>query len=175
MTSEVNRQALLDEVLSKQQMQEQLHRWTRGADRIDVEQMQSAFHPGANVNYGYSNGPVEEFLPWVVKFHSEDLVSTTHTIGNVLIRLDGELAWSEARVECCLRYQGKAGLSDLLLVGRYLDKWERRAGMWRIYDRTAVVDRYKTERVIQDAEVDPWIKGPALGLRTKADLSYQYV
>ena len=166
---------LVDEIHSKQQIEEQLHRWTRGADRIDIEQMQSAFHPGANINYGYSNGPVEEFLPWVVKFHTEDLVWSSHLIVNLLIRLDGERATSEAGVDVCLRYKGKEGLSDLIVAGRYLDRWERRDGIWRISDRTTLLDRYRTQRVEQSPEADPWVNDVTMGLRTKEDLSYLYV
>ncbi|HKT72552.1 MAG TPA: nuclear transport factor 2 family protein [Steroidobacteraceae bacterium] len=166
---------IVDEVRSRQQIQDQLHTWTRGADRIDLELMQSAFHPGANINYGYSNGPVEEFLPWVVKFHSEDLVATSHVIGNVLVKLDGEQATSEAGVYCCLRYKGREGLGDLIVAGRYVDKWARRSGVWRIFDRTSILDWYRTQEVIRSSEVDPWVKQVTEGLRSRADISYRYV
>jgi hypothetical protein len=73
-----------EELYAKLKIHEQLHRWTRGADRNDLEIMRSVFHPGANINYGYRNGPVEEFLPWVIKFHNEDILSSSHIIFNVL-------------------------------------------------------------------------------------------
>jgi hypothetical protein len=166
---------ILDQIRSRQQIEEQLHRWARGADRIDIEEMQSVFHPKANINYGYSNGPVEEFLPWVVKFHSEELVWTSHWIVNLLIKFEENKAHSEAGVDCCLRYKGKDGLADLIVAGRYLDRWERRDGEWRIIDRTSVLDRYRTSRVEQSAEADPWVKKVNMGVRTKDDLSYHYV
>jgi hypothetical protein len=171
-----DRNVLLDEVIAKQQITDALLRWTRGADRIDLEVMQSAFHPKANINYGYTNGPVEEFLPWVVKFHTEELVSTSHQIFNLLIEVEGEKASSEAGVDCRLRYRGKRGLTDLLVLARYLDRWERRAGQWKIVDRVSVVDSYRTVLVEQDPEVDPWVKPPlAQGRRDLSDLSYQYI
>jgi hypothetical protein len=170
-----NSERMLDELYSKQQIQEPLHRWTRGADRIDHELMKSVFHPRANINYGYTNGPVEEFLPWVVKFHSEDLVSTSHIIFNLLIKLDGDIAHSEAGVDCRLRHTGKNGLSEFLCVARYLDTRERRNGVWKIIDRVSVLDRYKTERVHQDSEVDPWVKELTKGRRDQGDASYRYV
>ncbi|HKQ84285.1 MAG TPA: nuclear transport factor 2 family protein [Steroidobacteraceae bacterium] len=173
--SDRSQSAALDEVISKHQIEETLHRWTRGADRIDLSVMQSAFHPQANINYGYSNGPVEEFLPWVVKFHTEDLVTTSHQIFNLLIELDGDTARSEAGVDCRLRYRGKKGLSDLLVLARYLDRWERRAGLWKIVDRVSVVDSYKTVAVEQDPEVDPWVKEVTQGRTDQSDLSYQYI
>jgi hypothetical protein len=170
-----NLENLVDEIRSRQQIEEQLHRWARGADRIDIEQMQSVFHSKANINYGYSNGPVEEFLPWVVKFHTEDLVWTSHWVVNPLIKLDKNCATSEAGVNCCLRYKGKEGLFDLIVAGRYLDKWERRDGTWRIYDRMSTLDRYRTTRIEQSREADLWVKKVTEGLRHKDDLSYRYI
>jgi hypothetical protein len=169
-------QALFHELLSKHQVQEQLNHWTRGADRIDIDEMRSAFHPNAHIDYGFFDGTVEEFLPWVVRFHSEDLVSTTHTISSVLVKVSGETAGSESRVECCLRFRHPSGGElDLLLAGRYLDKWERREGVWRIADRTALVDHYRTLLVERDAMVEDLVKAPIAGKRSKDDLSYQYV
>jgi hypothetical protein len=168
--------AMLEELYAKQQIQEQLDYWTRGADRNDIELMMVAFHPGAHINYGFFDGTVEDFLPWVMKFHSEDLVSTTHTISSLIVNLDGEQARSESRVECCLRFpQPSGGMLDLLLAGRYLDKWERRAGKWRIVDRVAMTDHYRTLRVEQDPSLDHLVKAPIAGKRSKDDLSYQYV
>ena len=172
---ELNETEKLDQVWSKLEITDCIHRWTRGADRIDIEVMRSAFHPGANINYGYSNGPVEEFLPWVVKFHSEDLVTTSHMIFNLIIELDGDRARSEAGVDCKLRYRDPDGLADLLVMGRYLDNWERRDQGWRIADRTAMLDSYRTVRVEQSSHVDPWITGPAYGQHSLEDISYKYI
>jgi hypothetical protein len=116
-------QSFMDETRSRQQIEQQLHQWSRGADRIDMELMLSVFHPNANINYGIFNGPAEDFLSWVVKFHTEDLVSTSHNILNVLVRFDKERAYSESVVDCRLRYKSTQGLSDLIISGRYLDKW----------------------------------------------------
>ena len=164
-----------DEYNSKLQIQEQLHRWSRGADRIDLDIMRSVFHPSANINYGYTNGPVEEFLPWVVKFHTEDLVSSAHIIFNTIIEVHGDLAHSEAGVDCRLRYMNENGLSEFTSLARYLDKWERREGDWRIIDRVSVLDCYKTENIQQDPGVDSWVKELSKGQRNQGDLSYQYV
>jgi hypothetical protein len=131
----------LEEMYSKLKIEEQLHLWTRGADRIDLQVMRSVFHPKANINYGYTNGPVEEFLPWVVKFHTEDLVSSCHIIFNLLIRLDGDAAFSEAGVDCRLRYRRGQELLDFFSLARYLDKWERRSGVWGIVDGTGFQHR----------------------------------
>ena len=118
---------------------------------------------------------MEEFLPWVVKFHSEDLSATEHTIGNVLIRIEEEDAYSEARVDVCLRLKGESGFTDLILAGRYLDKWQRRDGVWRIYDRIALVDFYRTHPVVQDAASKNIMEKAIFGSRDNQDLSYKYV
>jgi hypothetical protein len=167
--------SMLAEVHARLQIEDRMHRWTRGADRIDLDLMRSAFHPGASINYGYYIGSVEEFLPWVVTFHTDELTSTAHIIYNMLIEIDGDRASSEAGVDVRLGFNGQNGPSELLVLARYLDRWERRNGQWKIADRTSVVDSYRVASVAQPAEVDPWVKDVTRGVRGPGDPSYAYI
>lgn len=155
---------------------EQLYRWTRGADRLDLELMQIVFLPDAIIDYGGEHRlPSREFLPWVMKFHGEELVWTLHAIQSLLARRDGDTATSEAVVLAILRYQGEDGLTELTVVGRYLDDWKYVDGRWLISNRLTLRDAYKTEQVHQKPEFGDWFYHVALGQRDKSDPSYRYV
>ncbi|HJP67352.1 MAG TPA: nuclear transport factor 2 family protein, partial [Sphingomicrobium sp.] len=162
-----------EELYNKFKIQEQLHRWSRGADRNDTDVMNSVFHPDANINYKYRTGTVGEFIPWVFEFHLT-LVATAHILFNLLIRLDGENAYSEVGVDCRIRYEGESGLTDFSSLARYLDRWERRNGVWKIIDRVSVLDSYGTLPVQQAPEIAHWAD-LTLGSRSKDDPSYHYI
>jgi 3-phenylpropionate/cinnamic acid dioxygenase small subunit len=77
-----------------------------------------------------------------------DMESTMHFIGNVLIELTGADA---ARAESYFTaYHRIAGPTDMIVAGRYLDRFTRRAGEWRIAHRAAVYD-YNITQPASDA------------------------
>jgi hypothetical protein len=73
------------------------------------------------------------------------LDATHHQVGNILISLDGNAADSEALITAYHRvradapsggmFGGTGCAYDLLAGGRYLDRWERRDGVWKIARR----------------------------------------
>lgn len=166
---------ILHEVHARLQIEDHMHRWARGADRNDRDLMLSVFHAGAAVDYGTYRGPVEKFVDWVMKMHTEDLTHTRHKIFNMLIELEGDSATSEAGVDCTLGFIGRNGRSELLLLGRYLDRWEKRDGVWKIAHRRSAVDSYRVVTVQTSDEIEPLVKGTNAGLRSSDDISYEYI
>jgi hypothetical protein len=103
------------------------------------------------------------------------VVSSTHTLGNVLIELNGEFAGVESQFIACIRCRHNDGEVDWLMGGRYVDRFERRDGVWRIADRTVVYDWSRVDPV----EPSPagftaatYLDRAEHGARTKADYSY---
>lgn len=165
----------LDRLVSKQEITEGIFRWARGADRLDLATLQSAFHADAKINYGSGDVPSGDFLQGIVAQHAADFESTRHIIFNVLIDVDGDRATSEAGVDCRVRFTGADGPCEMLVVGRYFDKWERRNGPWKIAHRFSVLDSYRVQEVVSNAQVDGWTSGIARGTRDASDPSYAYV
>ena len=66
----------------------------------------------------------------------------SHQITNVLIELDGDRAVSESYVTVVLwtRPDAEGRQSELVGRGRYLDRWERRGGVWAIEHRVHLLD-----------------------------------
>lgn len=66
------------------------------------------------------------------------LKSSTHMVSNVMIEVNGDRAVSECHFLAHHRRarEGAAGEEEDVLKGRYLDRFERRDGAWRIANRT---------------------------------------
>ncbi len=141
--TEVRLRALLD----KEEIRAALLRYCRGVDRRDAELIASAFHSDAVDELHETRGPYIEDPRYRfssrLRPSSRDLADQTggmHFVGNVLIDVEGDVAFSESYTlgYVMLRKDGR----DLLRLraGRYLDCFERRDGAWKIAHRLFVDD-----------------------------------
>jgi len=89
-------------------------------------------------HHGGFLGPIGEFVPWANALHETDWAAHTHFIANTSVDFDGDVAHSETYVLWVLRR--KDGRTVDLGGGRYVDRFERRDGEWRIAARELVID-----------------------------------
>lgn len=131
----------LQRLADKQAITEQLYRYCRAVDRIDVPLGQSIWHDDAYADYGadYFQGPGKQVIEVICKHH-EGLISHSHNVTNVIIDLEGNRAGSEAYVYGTMRLEREGQLMQLGVWGRYIDAWEKRGGKWGIVKRTVVFD-----------------------------------
>lgn len=111
-------------------------RYSRGVDRLDADEMKSAYWPDGTDDHGVFVGNAYEFCDRVVSTHDK-WVFTMHSIYNHAIELDddGEHARGEAyNISWLMAEDG--GLN--MWFGRYLDQYERRGDEWRIMHRVCV-------------------------------------
>jgi hypothetical protein len=68
-----------------------------------------------------------------------------HSVSNMLIRVDGDTARVESYWHVFHREPGRDGAADwdYHAGGRYLDRFERRDGEWRVLTRILVRDWYE--------------------------------
>lgn len=145
-TLEVQMQELLD----KQAITEVLFRYCRAIDRHDHELLSSVYHDDAEDYHGVYNGPIAGLLK-LMKAPPTGIIATQHAVSNILIELDGDTAYSESYLNAMHRRQTPKGLVDDLLKCRYIDRFERRAGEWKIAKRTVVYDWGTTQPAIEKA------------------------
>lgn len=130
-----------------------LGRYCRAIDRADAELLATVFHSDATDDHGEFQGSAGEFARWAMVQGPGRYATMQHTLGTINIELDGDLAYTESYFSNpgVLREQqdGKRMLS--LLVGRYIDRLERRDGEWRIADRVVVKD-YREVRPLDEAD-----------------------
>ena len=128
--------ASLDAALARDAIRLLLTGYCRAADRADAALMESLFWPDAEVISGVANGPPAVFAREVTAYISGNLETCFHSIANEWIEVKGDHAVGEHYVIA----HNRAGGQDSLTGGRYLDRYERRGGMWKIASRVFVCD-----------------------------------
>ncbi|CAN5563064.1 nuclear transport factor 2 family protein [soil metagenome] len=164
MTADTEMRALIDENL----IQKALSRYWRGVDRLDVDLIISAFHPDAIDHHGAHDRPAYEFAHAAVeRMPTVAPGGTQHRVGNVSIEVTGDLAWCEAYYHAI----HNAGEQLNEMFGRYVHRFERREGEWKIAERWAVLDfTTSSPRVPLPQEANP---GTPRGRADRTDISYK--
>lgn len=124
-------------------IEDAVHRYARGVDRKDWDLVRSAYHADAIDNHGSYNGPLDGFISSLEERH-RTIDQSIHLVSNILIEtFSSESALVESYF-CCFqtRRDGDGGLVQTQAIGRYIDRFERRDGLWRIARRNVAFDRY---------------------------------
>lgn len=147
-------------------------RVARAIDRCDVALLATLFHPDATDDHGMFAGSATDFIEWVMPVLAT-MKRTQHVIGQVLVELDGDRAASEAYFIAHHTLDGPDGEVFMLAAGRYLDRFERRDGIWKIAHRHAVYD-WNSAVSSSDSWDRSGMPGWAFGARGTADPSYAH-
>jgi len=132
----------IEALLAKQEIRDVLSRYCRGLDRMDKEMAYSVWHKDGTAHYyDMFEGSGDGFVDWVWRSH-EAMQCHSHQITNVLTKIDGEKAVSEAYVTVVLWTLPDAHGKQMETVGRgrYLDRWSKKEGRWAIDHRELVLD-----------------------------------
>lgn len=159
------------ELLAKQEIYDVLCRYCRGIDRLDMGLVRDCYHEGAIDHHSGFEGDLEEFLAWA-EASLRQMDGTMHTICNHLAEIDGDVAVAETYAHAWHWTATPTKASHNAQTGtRYVDRFERRDGIWRISERWAVRSWIRTEAegvvVHRDENVGP------IGRRDGQDLVYR--
>ena len=133
----------LQTLLDKQTLYELSCRYMRGLDRTDAELLHSVFWEDAFCEYGFINSDAATFIEFAVTALT-DHISNQHMIGNTLIEVEGDEAFGEVYFQAYHKVTAENGFEDLIVAGRYLDRYERRGGVWKMAYRSERVDWSRT-------------------------------
>jgi ketosteroid isomerase-like protein len=139
----------LQRLIDKDQIRDAICRYARGVDRGDWALVRSGYHPDAYDAHGDYRGGIDGFIEWLdQRFAGVD--NSTHFLGQSLIEFKGpDLALVETYfvsrrlVPPTGALAAAAGESDAMAReawGRYVDRFERRQGEWRVAHRTVVLE-----------------------------------
>ena len=145
-----------------------LKRYTRGADRHDVELIKSAFWPDASISYGKPIS-VEEFAKWANSLHAAKYVQNQHHVTGQTVDIQGNMAHVESYVIYFLLSGERTTGTNTIGSGRYVEQYEKRNGEWRIKIREYIPD------VLFEGTTPLDMCPPELGClgkRDRTDLSY---
>lgn len=124
-------------------IEEAVKRYARGIDRRDWALMRSAFHPDAAIEQADYKGDVEGLIGFVAPRHGL-VEQSMHMLTNCLVEFaDDHRALAESYYLAYLRGRSApdAELVETRALGRYLDRFERRQGTWRIARRVVVFEQ----------------------------------
>ena len=103
-------------------------------DRQDWSLARELYHDDAFDDHGFFKGPSDAFLAHIARMH-EAQDHSMHFNTNVLIEFQSrERAFVETYVLVLQRFQDKRVTAS----ARYLDRFEKRKGEWRVAHRTLV-------------------------------------
>lgn len=129
----------IDDYIAKQDIYELSCKYMRALDRLDEALLRSVFWQDGWCDYGFTQGPAADFA----RFCMEALATheaNHHMIGNVLIDLNGDEAFGEVYFNAYHKVAGAEGFEDIIIAGRYLDRYQRRNGTWKFAYRSERVD-----------------------------------
>lgn len=130
-------------VIDKQEIHDVLMRYCRGVDRRDRALIGSAFHPDAIDDHGTA-GPATDLVDLVVNGTVPQMM---HLTGNVLIELEGDTAYAESYFVSIHTADRDSSTFTRFRGGRYLDRFERRAGEWRIAYRMVMDEWARVDEI----------------------------
>ena len=129
--------ARLGELLDRQDILDALTRFARGMDRFDRDTFLSAFHPDAEIAAGPFVGEPAALYNWARDLHDHGQSATQHVLLNHSCDLDGDTAHTETYYLFAARNRDD---SNWIAGGRYIDRFERRDGQWRVASRNTVIE-----------------------------------
>lgn len=134
-------QANLRALLDRQAITDVLNRYARACDRADETLLRSCFHADSRHRHGVFDGSSADFCTFAMKIILGTRLEK-HLITNVMIDLDGDTATSECHYLAYHRQPDAqtGGDVDYFNGGRFIDRFERRSGEWRIAERLGLID-----------------------------------
>jgi hypothetical protein len=154
----------LDVLAAKEEIREVIYTYSRGLDRMDKELANSIWNPGATADYPNQKGTGPEIIDGIWNYHNT-ITSHSHQMVNILIKVTGDTAVSETYGSVSLLAVSGGKSVTTLIRNRYVDRWSRRNGKWRIDHRQLIVD-------FRDDHETPKVVSSGQGRRDKSDPSY---
>jgi ketosteroid isomerase-like protein len=159
----------VQELLDKQQIHEALMRYARGVDRGDAALICSAYHPDAVDEHGVGDYTGVTVGPGIVEMMADLRVSSHHITNHLITVHDATTAGCESYFTVWQSHQVDGTDAVLHALGRYVDRFEKRDGEWRIAHRLVIVEH--TAVHLLGAAPPP--SAPGRGSRNRDDPSYQ--
>lgn len=171
-------------VADRLEIQDLVYRWCRAADRLDFDAMPALFHPDAYDDHGPYRGDIPGLMEWMRVRHRV-ITFSMHQMTNVFVEFaDDENALVESYMAMVQRYAAGAGdalaqLTDVKFApgsavdlhsrSRYIDRVQRRDGVWRVLRRTLVQD---WKQLVEVPNVPANKPGARTGRRDREDFIF---
>jgi hypothetical protein len=166
------------EAADRQAITDCMNLYARGVDRGDAALLSEVFWDDARIVGELFSGSPADFVAFSVPAGLANWDRMMHMITNSVIRIDGDRAVAESCFYGCHigHGDGRSGVpgGDLVISGRYLDRFEKRDDEWRFSEKTILFEWYREYEDAGGAKPGPMgtkvtLKGePAPGDRSYA-------
>jgi hypothetical protein len=139
--------SVLEHLATERAIRTVLLRYCRGIDRMDRELVRACYHDDAIDEHGSFRGSADEYVEWAFRLLGR-YRSTMHFLGNMLIEphdSDRDRAAAESYGIAFHRSDDPDPRRNLIIGFRYIDRFERRAGDWRIAKRVCTTEWVQTD------------------------------
>ena len=161
----------LDDIASRIEISDALARYCRGIDRCDLASLKSAFWPDAVADYGTGDVQAAKWCEDVIAA-LRTMERTQHAISNILIEQRDNDASVETYCRAYHEVKSPNGMVEMMVGGRYLDRFARRDRVWRITKRRYVMDFNQNASSTSEWKTGIYAGLPVIGLRAPDDPSY---
>ncbi|MBF9032669.1 nuclear transport factor 2 family protein [Rhodobacterales bacterium HKCCE2091] len=150
-----------------------MYAYARGVDRADLDLIGPSFHDDAEDDHGNFRGDKAAVMSALKRSGENPAVTgSMHHLGNMLIDLRGDVADVETYFVAYQRREEDGRIYTRARAGRYLDRFEKRDGRWRVKSRRVVDDWSRLDEVVETArEVGA---DNTHGARDRTDASYRH-
>ncbi|MAT92147.1 MAG: hypothetical protein CME59_06065 [Halioglobus sp.] len=167
-------EATLQALLDKQAITELVHTYCRAADRHDYDLMRSLYHADAIDDHGsFFKGLAMDFIDQLPAIQ-EPMLILHHNVTTVNIALDGDYAEGEIYILAFHQVATEGGPMDLLIGGRYLDRYAKRDGDWKFSERAVLADWARVEQTSTVRLDHPMVEGAHIGRPGDDDPAYGF-
>lgn len=152
----------VEELIDREEIKAALNGYARGVDRCQWDLVADAYHDDAHDDHGSYKGGRDGLMEWLKRRHP-GIDQSMHMLGQSTIDfLSPSVAVAETYCLVFQRYGEAAGETIKLWIGdvelaageammaeipcRYVDRFEKRDGRWRIAYRTVVFEEVKATK-----------------------------
>lgn len=165
-------EAALQQMLDKQAIMDLLNAYCNAADRHDHVKMRSLYHADAIDDHGsFFKGLAMEFIDKLPEIQAPMQI-LHHNMTTVNIALDGDYGEGEVYILAFHQVATDDGPMDVLIGGRYFDRYEKRQGQWKFSHRAVSADWATVNTPSTVNLTHPMIEGAHIGKPGPDDPSY---
>ena len=140
----------LEMLAARAEITDAIHRYCHAADRRRWWLMETVFHDDGTCKLStIPKSPWRDFVKQAEALFAP-IGPTHHQLGNTQIAIDGDVAHVETYITAFHRvladstpggpFGGTGEAHDVIMGGRYIDRFEKRDGVWKIAERASASD-----------------------------------
>jgi hypothetical protein len=120
--------------------------WGFARDQGRWDDLLAIFHPDGTIAVSWFRGPYPEFVAHCKRNFGQGTLAK-HQLWPARVTLNGGRALAETSVAILVRQTIDGVAVDLTSYGRFLDRIERRGGVWRMVERAALYEKDRLDPV----------------------------